>query len=197
MSNPAKGKRFRLLSLVSRADPSQGRWKAPGKAISTETWQQHYPSVEDKTVSVQVYWTEKDIKDHESIRVGKDGTIPLKKGIEYWGDALELPLPDLKALGFEEKESSTKGNVFEIYWRLTVTCKGANVEVNFQIAKPHTPPYDGKSRFGGGAARIPRSLLTERIEEGVYQAAEVELTEDKIIEICTATHSPFPRSTVS
>lgn len=98
---------------------------------------------------VQVYWTERDIKDHESIRVGKDGTTPLKKGIEYWGDELEIPLPDLKALGFEEKESSTKGKVFEIYWRLTVTCRGANVEVNFQIAKPHTPPYDGKFWFPG------------------------------------------------
>lgn len=70
------------------------------------------------------------------------GTI--KPGIEPWGAPLVKKLPDLKALGFK-LEDSGRGKVYELLARLLLTCDGANVSINWQIALPGTAPYNGTS----------------------------------------------------
>lgn len=96
-------------------------------------------------MSVQVYWTEQNIADHDPILTGANVLeSSVRPGIELWGEPLTMPVPDLEELGFEAYESEEKGLVYEIYWRLVLKCNGANVSVEWQIALPGTEPYDGK-----------------------------------------------------
>lgn len=123
---------------------SKGTLKLPGQAITTETWQQAMVRVGEEEISTQVYWTERKINEHDPIRQGRDADTDLRDGIEEWGDELVMKLPDLKELGFEAVKSTTKGLVYEIYYRLVMECDGANISVKWQIALPGTEPYDGK-----------------------------------------------------
>lgn len=144
MSNYEEDTNWRISCLYTLLTPRQGELKLPGKAFKTETWQQAMVRVGEERIAVQVYWTETNIKEHDPIRQGKDGHSPLMKGIEPWGEELVMELPDLKELGFQPIQSTTKGLVYEIYYRLVMACEGANISVKWQIAHPGTEPYDGK-----------------------------------------------------
>ena len=125
---------------------ARGEITSPGQAFRTETWQQKMVKVNDDNLTVQVYWSERDIMEHQAIRQGKDGYSPLIRGVEPWGDELEITLPDLANLGFEAIETDNKGMVYEIYFRLVMQCEGANMSIRCQLALPGTQPYDGKYR---------------------------------------------------
>ena len=117
--------------------------------------------VGEETLSVQVYWTESNIREHDPIRQGKDGHTPLRDGIEPWGDELVMKLPELDAMGFDPVQSTNKDMVYEIYYRLVVECDGANIKVKWQIALPGTEPYDGELRCRTTAViEIVEILLT-------------------------------------
>ena len=122
--------------------------KLPGKSFSTETWQQVIIPVKENEISVQIYWTESNIREHDPIRQGKDARSLLRPGIEEWGDAFVVKMEDLKAEAeFNPFESPLEGDdtkLYEIYYRLIMECDGANISVRWQFAKPGTEPYNGE-----------------------------------------------------
>lgn len=92
-------------------------------------------------MNVQIYWTDRDILDHQAMRIG-DTTTPLKEGIEEY-ECLTMPIPDLKALGFELEDTS-RGPAYRMYWHLELMVNGANVDITWQISKPGSENSDGK-----------------------------------------------------
>ena len=157
----------------------KGQVKKPGQPFKTETWQQQIVPVRLRQLPLHIYWTEKDIHEHNPIREGGNALdSKLRDGIECWGNPLEMKLPDLASLGFEELESrghSEDKAVYEFYWRLIMDCDGANIKVKWQIASPGTQPYD---------------------EYGDERRTKVEIAMEGDFELCEGTHSPFTREAV-
>ena len=99
-------------------------------------------------MSVQVYYTEMDIDEHDPIYTGSNAhNSPVRDGIEKWNEPLVMKLPDLNKRGFKAVLSKTGIWIYEIYYRLILECEGANVKIKWQIAKPGTEPYDGKLSY--------------------------------------------------
>jgi len=167
---------------------ARGQITSPGQALRTETWQQKMVKVNDDNLTVQVYWSERDIMEHQAIRQGKDGYSPLIRGVEPWGDELEITLPDLAKLGFEAIATDNKGMVYEIYFRLVMQCEGANMSIRCQLALLGTQPYDGNIGLLNVSA-----TLTYLTENGESRASQVELAPEQVFELCENSHNPFPR----
>ena len=47
-------------------------------------------------------------------------------------------------MGFKLEESTEQGECYVVHCRLILDCKGANVELVWQIARPDSRLYDGK-----------------------------------------------------
>ncbi|TKA71486.1 hypothetical protein B0A55_06946 [Friedmanniomyces simplex] len=154
-----------------------GEYKMPGLPYVCEKWQQYYAYPDDTHIKVQLLWTDADIKTSDRILKNGKGMLEedaqLRDEIELYGKAREFPLPpDMAALGFELQDSND-GPVYEIYFRLTLTCDGANVKINLQFAMPHSQLYD---------------------DEGNFSPTDVELTAEDTREIVAASHNPTPRT---
>ena len=125
-------------------------------------------------MSLQVYWTDKKILEHQPIRKGVNAKSPLRDGIKEWGAPRTMALPDLAELGFSPLTTKAKETVYEIYYRLMLECNGADIKFKWQIALPGTEPY------------------TEEGEE--RRDCKVELTEERVYELSDATYNPFSRT---
>ncbi|TKA83014.1 hypothetical protein B0A55_00863, partial [Friedmanniomyces simplex] len=171
-----------ILTVLDRWLPvlQKGEYKIPGLPYVCEKWQQYYAYPDDTHIKVQLLWTDADIKTSDRILKNGKGMLEehaqLRDEIELYGKAREFPLPpDMAALGFELQDSND-GPVYEIYFRLTLTCDGANVKINLQFAMPHSQLYD---------------------DEGNFSPTDVELTADDTREIVAASHNPTPRTAPS
>ncbi|KAK5731970.1 hypothetical protein LTR17_010922 [Elasticomyces elasticus] len=158
----------------------KGDSKAPGKPFTCEKWQQYYVHDGETEITQQIFWTQANIAPHaRMLKRGKgyleEGAV-LRDEIEPWGDAMVFQLPILKALGFSLQKSKKQGKVYEIWYKLKLTCNGANVSISFQLAMPYSKLYDDKHRFN---------------PEGV------ELTEDDVHEVVAASHNPNPRTSTN
>lgn len=77
-------------------------------ANTTSTWRYHLVKLSQKTLTLQVYWTELDLKKHAPMLTMKSWDEPgvnLLPGIEKWDKPLEMRLPSLRRLNFEVKDS--------------------------------------------------------------------------------------------
>ncbi|KAK5676013.1 hypothetical protein LTS10_011302 [Elasticomyces elasticus] len=152
----------------------KGTMKLPGKPIACERWQQYYAYADQKEISQTVYWTESDIEEHASILERGMGILTagakLRADIKPW-DELIFKLDDLKELGFKLEKTSS-GPAYKIWYRLKVTCDGANVDINFQIARPGSSLYDGED----------------------FNPGRVFMTAEDVHEIVAASHNPIPRT---
>ena len=98
-------------------------------------------------MSVQIYWTDSpNIAPHAPLMLESrdrwEGKLDPR--FEPWGRPQEKRLPDLKAMGFKLEESTEEGECYVVHSRLILDCKGANVELVWQIARPDSRLYDGK-----------------------------------------------------
>ncbi|KAK4958369.1 hypothetical protein LTR10_004795 [Elasticomyces elasticus] len=168
-----------VLNVYDRWVPilRKGEYKMPGHPITSEAWQQYYVDANQKEITQQVYWTESDIQPHERIlEQGKgelDVNARLRPDIEPWGEPLVFDVSNLQSLGFELKPSDT-GKVYEIWYRLKLTCNGANISITFQIAKAFSKLHDDNGLF------VPED--------------EVELTKGTIHEVVAASYNQIPRT---
>lgn len=151
----------------------QSKDRAPGRQLVRDTWQHFMVPIEQQVLEVQVFWTERTIMEHESIRKGANALSELKDGIEAWGLPLEKQLPDLAQLGFKAIQSEEKGMVFEIFYCLRVESNGANITTTCHLALPGTEPYDDK---------------------GEHRSVQAKLTGSEVYELCDASYNPFPRT---
>ncbi|KAK3653759.1 hypothetical protein LTR22_011138 [Elasticomyces elasticus] len=156
---------------------SKGAIKEPGQPIESEHWQLYYAFEDQKDIPQTVYWTEGDIKDHDSILEQGMGDMAdgakLRPDIQVW-DELKLPLPDLAALDYKLEKTSFEPS-YKIWYRLKVNIDGANVGINYQIAKPGSKLFEGDE----------------------FRPGNVVMTEDEVYEIVAASHNPFPRTSTN
>lgn len=109
-----------------------------------DSWQYSIIPVEQRELTIQVYYTELDIAKHGRIRTGKTGESALIEGVEAWGPPLVVPIGDLADFGFVGQKGlgSYEGDVYEFYWRLRVKVKGADVSMTWELAEPNQQPFD-------------------------------------------------------
>jgi len=156
----------------------KGKAKEPGKPIISEKWQPVYLKVGQTAIEKQIYWTESDIHEHESIlKTGRrlsDAGAELRDDIEKWGEPVVFELGNLKRRGYELIQTDA-GKEFEIHYLLKVTCNGANVSISLQMARHGSDLYEN-GRFC------------------LEKAKKVRVTKENTHEIVAATRNPFPRT---
>ena len=84
-----------------------------------------------------------------------------------------MQLPDLKELGFPLVQDGSGGKRFRFYYRLALTCNGANVKIRCDIASPLTDVYIE--------------------EDGGYYASSDEIVHSEEFTVVDASCSPFVR----
>lgn len=142
-----------------------------------ETWQQFAVEKKQKSISIQLYWTQLDIKKHQSIRVGKDALTDLKTGIHEWGEPLEWDVGNLKEVGYPLQEACNGKQVYQIQVRLRLTSDGANIHVGCEIAKPGHGGYDENGQRRDGPAimlktrKCTRTIWDQRYNPTVRETA--------------------------
>ncbi|KAF7194655.1 hypothetical protein HII31_03917 [Pseudocercospora fuligena] len=136
------------------------RWRSMttfghARASTTVIWQSAVIHQNDTTPrEMQIYWAEKPIPDSSNIYIwaGEGG---FAHGIQKWGAPLTAPVPNMNALGYQLTEVGQKIPehaeapddeamdietetiwAYEVYWRITLTFRGANVGVKWQQALP-------------------------------------------------------------
>ena len=122
-----------------------------GQSFASEQWQQYYVDNSQTEIKQQIYYTKSEIEDHARILASgayrNQANAMLREDIEEWGEPLVFQVPDLRSMGCKLQRpkvaSQDRELVYEIFYRLKLTCDGANVSVSLQIAQPHSVHYSG------------------------------------------------------
>ena len=150
--------------------------------------------IDDQVITVQVYWTEKSMNEHDAILTGSNAlNSGVREGIEPWGPPLEKRLPDPSEMGFKEEEAEHGEMVYEICFRRMLECAGANIKIRWQIARKDTQPYDGMFSSDPNLRPVITMQLICTAENGKERRSNVELAEDSIFELSEGAYNPFPR----
>lgn len=145
----------------------------PGSNYST-VWQHYMVPVDQNSISVQLYCTEMDLKEHEQMFDHPGRPNELRSGIEEWGDSLKMELPDMFQHGFKQVyREKMRAWIWEFFCRLRLECNGANMQVKWQIALPGSEPYT----MGGK-----------------WRNKQIVVTQEEIFEVCDESFNPFPRT---
>ena len=151
----------------------------PGAQFTNHRWQFSTVEATQKTLDIQIYWTERQMNARDPMRDGLTARDPLKTGIEAWGPPLSITLPDLEELGFVAYTGTGRyrGLCFDIYWRVSIQGSGANVTAKWALCEPGKEPFD--------AAANPIDVKEAFVagEEGMVHLSE-------------ASHNPFVRTNV-
>lgn len=159
-------------------------------------------------MTVQIYWTDSpNIAPHAPLMLDSRDRLEgkLDPRFEPWGTPQEIKLPDLKALGFKLEESAEQGECYVVHSRLILDCKGANVELIWQIARPDSRLYDGKIAPPSHSSLHSRRLTfvfsgdrtnKMRVAEDDRWAPpdDIELTDADVFELVDASFNPNPRT---
>ncbi|KAK5127453.1 hypothetical protein LTR85_006792 [Meristemomyces frigidus] len=142
-----------MVPIARKSDPFlkshwivENRWKTllpkgalqdADETFSQDTYQLQYLVAGAKSFTQTVYWTETDIRDHEPVKIGNK----IVDNVYVW-DEFKIEV-DPKAYGYEpEIIPGTGRKAYEVWWRLRMSCKGANVELKWQILRAGTQPFD-------------------------------------------------------
>ncbi|KAI7495509.1 hypothetical protein KC367_g7270 [Hortaea werneckii] len=134
---------------------TRGNGQTPETSFTSSAWREDWVHPEDTTIRDR--WEGK-----------------LDPRFEPWGRPQEKKLPDLKALGFKLEESTEEGECYVVHSRLILDCKGANVELVWQIARPDSRLYDEDDHWA--------------------PPDDIELTDADIFELVDASFNPNPRT---
>ncbi|KAI7585384.1 hypothetical protein KC346_g17714, partial [Hortaea werneckii] len=165
----------RWMPLLTR-----GNGQTPNKYFTSSTWREDWIQPDETTMTVQIYWTDSpNIAEHAPLMIDSrdrwEGKLDPR--FEPWGRPQEKKLPDLKAMGFKLEESTEQGECYVVHSRLILDCKGANVELVWQIARPDSRLYD---------------------EDGHWAPSDdIELTDAVVLELVDASFNPNPRTSAS
>ncbi|GAB1740506.1 hypothetical protein NU219Hw_g5609t1 [Hortaea werneckii] len=156
---------------------TRGNGQNPKTTFTSSTWREDWVAPDDTTMSVQIYWTDSpNIAEHAPLMLESrdrwEGKLDPR--FEPWGKPQERKLPDLKALGFKLEESTEEGECYVVHSRLILDCKGANVELIWQIARPDSRLYDEDDRWA--------------------PPDDIELTDADVFELVDASFNPNPRT---
>ncbi|KAI7464721.1 hypothetical protein KC357_g7851 [Hortaea werneckii] len=156
---------------------TRGNGQTPETSFTSSAWREDWVHPEDTTMSVQIYWTESpNVAPHAPLMLESrdrwEGKLDPR--FEPWGRPQEKKLPDLKALGFKLEESTEEGECYVVHSRLILDCKGANVELVWQIARPDSRLYDEDDHWA--------------------PPDDIELTDADVFELVDASFNPNPRT---
>ncbi|KAI6870015.1 hypothetical protein KC338_g3212 [Hortaea werneckii] len=165
----------RWMPILTRGDGQN-----PKKSITFSTWREDWVHPDETTMTVQIYWTDSpNIAPHAPLMIDSrdrwEGKLDPR--FEPWGRPQEKKLPDLKAMGFKLEESTEQGECYVVHSRLILDCKGANVELVWQIARPDSRLYDEDNRWD--------------------PPDDIELTDADVFELVDASFNPNPRTSAS
>ncbi|RMZ03632.1 hypothetical protein D0860_06724 [Hortaea werneckii] len=159
---------------------TRGNGQDPKNSFTSFTWREDWVRPTDEKMTVQIFWTDSpNIAPHTPLMLdGRDQwNGKLDSRFEPWGEPQEKKLPDLKALGFKLEESTEEGECYVVHSRLILDCKGANVELVWQIARPDSRLYDEDNRWD--------------------PPDDIELTDADVFELVDASFNPNPRTSAS
>ncbi|KAI6862239.1 hypothetical protein KC343_g6540 [Hortaea werneckii] len=165
----------RWMPILTRGDGEN-----PKKSFTFSTWREDWVQPDETTMTVQIYWTDSpNIAEHAPLMIDSrdrwEGKLDPR--FEPWGRPQEKKLPDLKAMGFKLEESTEQGECYVVHSRLILDCKGANVELVWQIARPDSRLYDEDNRWD--------------------PPDDIELTDADVFELVDASFNPNPRTSAS
>ncbi|RMY85961.1 hypothetical protein D0861_06191 [Hortaea werneckii] len=156
---------------------TRGNGQTPKNSFTFSAWREDWVRPDDDIMTVQIYWTDSpNIADHMPLMLDSrdqwEGKLDPR--FEPWGRPQEKKLPDLKAMGFKLEESTEEGECYVVHSRLILDCKGANVELVWQIARPDSRLYDEDDRWA--------------------PPDDIELTDADVFELVDASFNPNPRT---
>lgn len=103
-------------------------------------YQLQYMTPSQKFFVQKSYWTDTDIRDHDAVKV--NGKVVA--GVHEW-ETVKINL-DPRDHEYElQTVPGTKKKVYEVWWRLSLDCKGAHVAMRWEILEAGTQPFDCKS----------------------------------------------------
>lgn len=168
---------------------SQGTLTKPDETYGANIYQVQYLYEGERRLTTSIYWTERDMEDHEAINV--DGH---RRDDIYEWDKVTMEIgPD--RLGYVLKDvPGTDRQAYEIWWSLRLELRGALVGVRWQLLKEGEQPFDGKLQLQAASSLV--SLADNRTAEGDMtgqRTTSAQVEKEKLISILSTDANPFPR----
>jgi hypothetical protein len=177
---------MRWMPLIEQGESSE-----PGQERKASRWQEFPVKIGQKSITLQVYWTDRDdMAEHSAMLDGSGFSLQdgkLKDSIEPFGKELEMQLPDLPDLGYELEQQGDGDEQYTVYTMITVRGADADFTVDWQLARAgdYKTRKSVHDRDSGQHANLD------------FAVEDVEYQDPQTYKICKATHSPFARLSIN